>query len=904
MIRNEGSSTASARSLPAAAASPATASATATAPAALPLHTQATHSLELELEAMRLANAALESQLLCGTEQAESMFSALEQQRNALREAHDREQGLNAFAQRIMDTVGGVVIVLDALGRLRQCNRHCQSGLAALPAGESLDALLHPDDLAELADALPRLPWRVHSVLFESVRRRGQYRNEHRLKMRDGSHRFHLVEAALLYSAQGKEEGAVLSGTDISTLKAQEQHLLASDARFNQAEKVAHVGSWELDLRDGSMDWSAEMLRLLGTVDGGTPTDEAAFLAAVHPHDRDDVAAALRNMQPAGASADLEFRLARCRVAPCWMHLRSTTLGGDEGQPLKRIGTLQDITQRRRADEGLRLAASVFDNSLNAILLADADGRIRQVNRAFTEITGYSAEEAVGQTTRLMQSGEHPPEFYASMWEQLLATSKWEGELLNRRKDGQLISVWESIVAVRAPGGEITHYIGIFYDISEQKAAAHRIHQLAYYDALTGLPNRTLLMDRCQHALARAAREGERLAVLFLDLDRFKHINDSLGHPVGDALLQAVAQRLLHVLRGSDTVARLGGDEFVVLLENIDSADNAQMVAQRIIDAFRAPFHLGELSLSVATTVGVSLYPDHGTDVTSLFKYADLALYQGKESGRGDFRIFEARFNDAARQRMRLESELREALPRGQLELHYQPLLTLADGRLAGAEALLRWTHPELGAVSPAQFIPVAEDSGLIVEIGAWVLEQACRQARRWLDAGLPLGVMAVNLSALQIQRDDLVATVADTLALTGLPAQHLELEISEAYILRHADRDLRQLARLRELGVSLALDDFGTGQTSLGHLRRLPVGKLKIDRAFMADIDRDPAGATVTRAIIGLGHGLGLTVIAEGVETEAQEAFLREQGCDQVQGFRYSRPLSVAAFEAFVHGR
>jgi diguanylate cyclase (GGDEF)-like protein/PAS domain S-box-containing protein len=860
-------------------------------------------ALRLEVEALRLANAALEGQLLAGAEQAESMFAALERQRNELRGAHARELSLGAFAQRIMDTVGGVVIVVDPEGLLRQCNRHCQAQLAPLAEGGSVDVLLHPDDQAALAAALPPLPWPVRSVLFESLRRLGQYRAEHRLAMRDGSHRYHLVEAALLYSAQGKEEGAVISGTDISALKAQELELRASEARFKQAEQVARAGSWELDVASGAMRWSDEMARLLGRAPG-EPASLAAFAAAVHPDDRGSVICGPSLALSSGAPCELEFRLASTGGPERWAHLRATLFHDAAGAPVRAVGTLQDISARRQAEEEMRLAASVFDNSLNAILLADAQGRIRKVNRAFTEITGYSAEEVQGQNTRIMKSGEHPPEFYAAMWEQLRTSFHWEGELLNRHKDGQLISVWESIVAVRDAAGEVTHHIGIFYDISEQKAAAQRIHQLAYYDALTGLPNRTLLMDRCQHALARAAREGERLAVLFLDLDRFKHFNDSLGHPVGDALLQAVAPRLQQVLRGSDTVARLGGDEFVVLLEDVETAANAQLVARRIVEAFKAPFELGELSLTATTTVGVSLYPDHGTDVTSLFKYADLALYQGKESGRGDFRIFETRFNDAARQRMHLENELRQALLRNELALHYQPLLSLGDGRLAGAEALLRWTHPELGSVSPAHFIPVAEDSGLIVPIGAWVLEQACHQARRWLDDGLPLGVMAVNLSALQIQRDDLVATVANALTLSGLPAQHLELEISEAYILRHAERDLRQLARLRELGVSLALDDFGTGQTSLGHLRRLPVGKLKIDRAFMADIDRDPAGATVTRAIIGLGHGLGMTVLAEGVETEAQEALLRAQGCDQVQGFRYSRPLPAAGFEAFVWGR
>ncbi len=870
-------------------------------PAETPGTPDAALQLELELQALRLANEALEAQLVSGAEEAEGMLAELERQGGALRQAHGREQALSAFAQRIMDTTGGLVIVLDAEGRLRQCNRHCQDDLSPAAATKGVDALLHPVDLSTLDATLPRLPWAVHSVLYETVRRHGSYRAEHRLAMRDGSFRFHLVEAAMLYSVQGKEEGAVLSGIDISALKQQEQELRHSDARFRHAERVAQVGSWELDHASGAMSWSAEMFHLFGR-DPQAGASDAALQAAIVPEHQALVAEArayaLQERQP----CDVEFRIRGAdgsEGGERWVHLRATSFHDADGRPERSVGSVQDITARRRAEHEMRLAASVFENSLNAILITDANGRIRKVNRAFTAITGYGAAEVIGRTPAMLKSGQHPREFYDDLWATLAKASRWEGELLNRCKDGRAISVWESIIAVRDPGGAVDYYIGIFSDISEQKASAQRIHQLAYFDVLTGLPNRALLLDRCELALARSARAVQRMAVMFLDLDRFKHINDSLGHPVGDALLQAVARRLRETLREPDTIARLGGDEFVVLLESIGTPADAEVVARRIVDAFREPFRLDGHTLSVGTTVGVSLYPDHGHDVTSLFKYADLALYRAKESGRGDYRFFEARFTEAAEHRMRLESELRMALERGQLQLHYQPVFRLRDGQLAGCEALLRWQHPELGSVSPAQFIPVAEDSGLIVPIGAWVLQQACGQARQWMEAGLALGHMAVNLSGVQIRRDDLASSVQAALASSGLAPERLELEISEAYVMRHAERDLRQLQQLRELGVSLAVDDFGTGQSSLAHLRRLPVGKLKVDRSFMADVDGDEAGATVTRAVIGLGHGLGLTVVAEGVETEAQERFLRAQGCDLVQGFRYARPLPPAAFEA-----
>lgn len=851
--------------------------------------------LRTELEALRLANTALQDELTHGAEQADTMLLALERQRAELQAARDREQALSAFAERIMETVGGAVLVLDPSGRLRHGNAHCTQVLAPLAEGESIDALLHPADRAALAAALPALPWAVHSVLFEQVRRQGRYRAEHRLAMRDGSHRYHLVEGAVLYSAQGKEEGAVITGTDISVLKRKEQELLASDARFNQAESVARVGSWELDPLSETMSWSAETRSLLDVRPGVSPS-LATLFTAIHPEDRLETAQAFMLALSAHQPCDLEFRIDTVDQSVRWVHLRASTFVAADRTP-RSVGTVQDITARRQAEDELRLAATVFDNSLNAVLIADAEGCIRKINRAFTTILGYQEADVLGRQPNVMKSGQHPPSFYQDMWGQLHERGHWEGEILNRHRDGHIVSIWQNITTVRGGAGEIKHYIGIFSDITEQKAQAQRIHQLAYYDALTGLPNRALLMDRCRQALARARRAHGLLAVLFMDLDRFKHINDSLGHPVGDALLQAVGIRLQQVVRDTDTVARLGGDEFVVLLENIDSLLDVEASAHRIIQAFHEPFVLESHTLSVATTIGVSLYPEHGADVTSLFKFADLALYQAKETARGGYRLFEPHLNELALDRMRLENDLRRALERDEFVLNYQPVYALGDGRLVGAEVLLRWPHPELGPISPATFIPVAEDSGLIIPIGAWVLETACRQARAWLDAGLEIGVIAVNVAGLQIQRGDLAETVARVLQHTGLPAQRLELEISESYIMRHAERDLQQLADLRALGVALAIDDFGTGQTSLSHLWRLPLNKLKVDRAFIKDLERDTAGATVTRAIIGLGHGLGFVVQAEGVETDAQADFLRAHGCDLVQGFRFARPLPAEEF-------
>lgn len=406
--------------------------------------------------------------------------------------------------------------------------------------------------------------------------------------------------------------------------------------------------------------------------------------------------------------------------------------------------------------------------------------------------------------------------------------------------------------------------------------------------------------------MARAKRTLKRFAVLFLDLDRFKHINDSLGHPIGDDLLRSVAQRLRETLREQDTVARLGGDEFVVLIEDMDDDTyDVAAVSGKLVETLSQPFTVRTHTLNIGTTIGVSLYPDHGEDVTTLIKHADLALYQAKEQGRGCYRIFEARLTEQATARMQLEADLRLALERGELTLEYQPQYDLTDRRIIGAEALLRWYHPERGSICPDLFIPIAEETGLIIPIGAWVLELACRQARYWRDHGMPLPAMAVNISGIQIQRGDLSGTVARVLQETGLPAHCLELEITETYVMRHAERDLQELETLRSLGVTLAIDDFGTGQSSLGYLRKLPVSKLKIDRSFVADLAGgvDAGSEAIVRAILGMGKGLRMAVVAEGVEAEEQEHALREMQCDQVQGFRYNKPMSCSAFEALLSG-
>lgn len=670
-----------------------------------------------------------------------------------------------------------------------------------------------------------------------------------------------------------------------------------SERLFKEAQHIAQLGHWELDLTRNRLTWSEEVYRIFELDPKDSPPTYEAFLALVHPDDRAAVdeayTSSLRTRRPYAIVHRLLFADGRVK----WVHERCVTHYDEEGRPLRSIGTVQDVTAQHLADEQLHLAATVFDNSLNGILITDHKTHVLKINRAFSEILGYGPDEVLGQQISMLKSEHHDKHFYQALWNTLNRDGKWQGEIWVRRKDGEEIPLWQNISAVHDGGGKTIHYVGIFYDLSEQKKFAEHIHRLAYYDTLTDLPNRQLLHERCGHALERVRRDGRRLALLFLDLDHFKHVNDSLGHPVGDDLLRAVAQRLQENLRHRDTVARLGGDEFIILLEDADSPYDVERVAHKVLTVFTQPFTVQGLTLDIGTSIGISCYPEDGDDTTTLIKHADLAMYQAKEQGRGNFQFYDSHLAMRAQERLFLENELRQALKREELIVYYQPQYTLTDDRPIGAEALLRWRHGGQGFIPPDKFIPIAEESGLIVPIGEWVLRTACLQAKDWLDAGRGLQRMAVNLSGMQIERSDIFATVSRILVETGLPPEHLELEITETYIMRQAQRNILVMEELRDLGVTLAIDDFGTGQSSLGYLKRLPVDKVKIDRSFVMDIPQDSNDVAITRAILALGHSLRLTVLAEGVETAEQAAFLKDLACDEAQGYYYGRPVDAANF-------
>ncbi len=549
------------------------------------------------------------------------------------------------------------------------------------------------------------------------------------------------------------------------------------------------------------------------------------------------------------------------------------------------------MRERQSADDVLRLHASIFEHSGEAILITDRDNRIVAVNPALERLTGYSIDDIRGRDPRVLSSGTTSPEIYRDMWRSLRETGHWQGEMWDRRKDGSHYPKWVGISLIRAADGTVTHHVASFTDISERRQAEERIYRLAHQDSLTGLCNRLSLEDRLGQALATAQRERAALAVMFIDLDRFKSINDSLGHEMGDALLVDVAHRLQDLTRQSDIVARLGGDEFVVALTGIEAVSDVMVAAGKVLHALCQPYSIGGNVLHSSASIGVTVYPDDGESIGDLMRNADTAMYHAKDMGRNGIQFFTASMSAQAAERLGLEGDLREALDAGQFELHYQPQVDAASGSTGGYEALLRWHHPQRGFVSPVKFIPVAEDIGLIERIGAWVIDTACRQLAAWHANGCPGLRVAVNLSARQLRSSELVSHVRDALARHALDPAALELEITESVAMSDPEQAIGQLHALRAIGVTLAIDDFGTGYSSLAYLKMLPIQVLKIDRAFVSDIETDANDAAICAATIALAKSLGLKVVAEGVETGAQREFLVGHGCDILQGYLFGKP-------------
>jgi diguanylate cyclase (GGDEF)-like protein/PAS domain S-box-containing protein len=693
---------------------------------------------------------------------------------------------------------------------------------------------------------------------------------------------------------------AMLILATLSRNREMTQRLRESEERWKFALEGTGDGLWDWNPQTDGAFFSKRWKEMIGYREDEFPNTGSAWAEQLHPDDQHRVLSSVQDYFSAILeSYSVEFRM-RCKNGEWrWFRARGKIIERDgQNKPVRMIGTHTDITEQKLNEAELRIAATAF-HSQEGIIVTDASQQILRVNRAFTEITGYLAEDAVGKRPNFLQSGRHDAAFYQSMWQEIKQNGAWEGEIWNRRKNGEIFPEHLTITAVMDNAGIVSHYVGSLIDISLAKAAEVEIRNLAFYDPLTRLPNRRLLRDRLHQSMAASARNGLTNGLLFIDLDNFKNLNDTLGHAMGDQLLVQVAERLLKGVREGDTVSRLGGDEFVVLLEelsqsSLEAAEQAKSIGEKLLESLNQPYFLNGHEHHSTPSIGAVVYFGHRLSIEEVMKQADIAMYQAKSSGRNVLRFFDPQMQMAITRRLDLESELHKALEQEQLRLYYQPQID-DRGQTIGFEALARWIHPERGFISPGEFIPLAEESGQILPLGVWVLETACRQLQTWQTAsrGNPWTI-SVNVSAKQFRQPDFEAHVQQLLNRYQIMPSSLKLELTESMLLENIEDIIARMNAIKQLGVKFSLDDFGTGYSSLQYLKRLPLDQLKIDQSFVRDLEVESNDRAIVRTIIAMARSLNLNLIAEGVETEWQRDWLMEEGCHQFQGYLFGKPAPI----------
>lgn len=811
----------------------------------------------------------------------------------------ETEDALGSQEERLRATIGAIpdlLYVLDAHGTFVEVLSDAAlllGGRGQHLLGKRLHDVLPPEDADSLLAHLLRTLELQTTQTFEFD-----------LQSTQGGRRFE-GRAHALKAVAGQPRCLVLLARDVTARSEAEAALQASENRFRSL--LQNVGAVAVQgyTPDGTITyWNSASERLYGYT-----AEEAVgrnlFMLVVPHMLRQAFQDVLQDMQAspdAFVSQELTLVHKNGQEVPVYSSHAAVYAQGAVAEFFRFD---MDLAERRRTEAELRVAATAFE-AQEGMMVTNARRDILRVNQAFTRISGYEDHEVIGKSPSMFSSGWHDNAFYAALNQMLEQQGHWEGEIWNRRKNGEIYPQQMHISSVADDDGRVTHYVATFIDITQRKAAEDQIRQLAFYDPLTGLPNRRMLMDRLQHALAGSARSGACGALLFIDLDHFKTLNDTLGHDKGDLLLQQVAHRLMDAVREEDTVARLGGDEYVVMLEGLDAqrtvaAGQATQVGEKIIGALNAPYRLAGHEYHSTPSIGLTLFSGHEMALDELLKQADLAMYQAKSAGRNGLRFYDPLMQAAVTQRAELEADIRQGLLFGQYELHYQPQVD-ALGRVQGAEALLRWKHPVRGMVSPADFIPVAEESGQIVILGGWVLETACAQLVSWAKDPVTAHLsLAVNVSSRQFRQQDFAEHMLALLDYTGANPRRLKLELTESLLVDNVEDVIAKMSALRARGVGFSLDDFGTGYSSLSYLKRLPLDQLKIDQSFVRDVLSDPNDAAIAKTIVALGHSLGLEVIAEGVETLEQRDFLLNSGCQAYQGYLFSRPLPVDAFAVYV---
>ncbi|MBF0588594.1 MAG: EAL domain-containing protein [Magnetococcales bacterium] len=671
------------------------------------------------------------------------------------------------------------------------------------------------------------------------------------------------------------------------------------------AQDTSNLGVWSMDLESGEFYWSDALYRLLGFQPRQFEITLSRIIDLVHPDDRPNAAAALGRITHQKDPINATLRI----IHPENGHnAQIQILGGHmddktEDAPKRLVGTvlLRPNTTEQPTLEDVNLHRTIFEKVDEGVMVTDLVGTIQVVNPAFCTIFGHSAQEAVGQTPTMLRSDRHDKAFYDKMWSAITNSGRWNGVVWNRRKGGEAFPVQVSITTILDNHGQPSRYLAIYNDISDIHQSQEALQHHATHDALTGLPNRHLLQDRLFQSLLHAKRAKKKLGLLTFDIDLFKKINESLGHSAGDQILQEVAHRSRTPLRHGDTVCRMDGNTFAIILEEVSEIRDILVVVNKLFESLSPPFKVHGQEVYITISVGIAIHPDDSEDAETMVRNADLALVRAKDIGRNNFQFYTSSMDDHAVERLALESHLHKALEKNEFELHYQPKLDLKSWKIIGMESLVRWRRPDIGMVSPAAFIPLAEETGIIQPLGEWILETACLETHKWRQMGFTDLHVAVNLSARQLQDDNFIHKVSEILLRTGLEPRFLELEITESLMMNDVERAIRMLEELNEIGIQISVDDFGTGYSSLSYLKRFPIHTLKIDQAFVRDLAEDSDDAAIVSAIISLAKSLHLNVIAEGVETEGQAQFLRTRACDQIQGYLFSPPLPANKFEILI---
>ena len=825
-------------------------------------------------------------------EQVEERTADLQQEIEIRRESEEQIRQLLKENETILNNAL-VGIVHFKQRRVVSCSRRMEEMFQYEPGeliGESSERFY---DSRETFD-------QVGKVAYQAMAEGKSYTSDLRLRHKDGSLFWGTVSGRAPDTAH-PNEGSIWIYSDITDRKEAAQATQEAKERAELIFQTSPDAVLISRLSDGYItDVNYAFAHLSGYTReesiGNTTVDLNLW---VNPNDRQKF---IYELQTKGFCENFEAQL-RKKDGSQSIGILSARITEIKGVP-HIVSTTRDITEYKRVEEALRISATAFETQ-ESLMITDANQVILRVNKAFTEDTGYTAEEVVGQTPRLLKSGRQNAAFYSAMWKSIRDTGAWQGEIWDRRKNGEIYPKWLSISAVKGDDGIVTHYVGSHIDITERKAAEEKIHYLGFYDDLTQLPNRRLLMDRLHQALASSARIGRSGALLFIDLDNFKTLNDNLGHHVGDLYLQQTAQRLISCVREDDTVARLGGDEFVVVLENLgeqamEAAAQTETISEKILMSLRQPYQLDVKEYQGTASIGATVFNDHNVAIDELMKQADIAMYQAKQAGRNTVRFFDENMQASITGRFSLEGELRKALENQEFQLYYQIQVDNLHRRPLGAEVLIRWNTPLRGLVLPMQFIPLAEETGLILPIGQWVLETACAQLKVWQqDAPTRDLVLAVNVSARQFRQADFVGRVQAAVQHHAIDPKQLKLELTEGMLLENIEETIATMNALNELDIQFSLDDFGTGYSSLQYLKQLPLDQIKIDRSFVRDITSDPNDAAIVQTIIAMAETLGLNVVAEGVETEAQREFLQLRGCSHFQGYLFGRPMPIEQFEA-----